>query len=327
MKTLSFTVALVTLTSLQAAEVDHYGLHYDQIENATVEINERANHYLEKAVNKANEQGNCDEARLYKELREYFANHSQGELGKDLLHDKGIPRTIIPLAESVYQDWSILNGLLLGLPSAKKSPLALGPILKMGPIVVGTDKFEHMFGMGFQYFKGHYLKGKSLEKVLKRGIALEKTALGGNILATGVFSYGDLAANFNGMRFWNHMLQKHDDVLGAKYNIGPYIRCENESFVVSGKVDFRNYMDLSMDESVNCSKFASKKGLKRFLARVKEQLHKSDRSERNCISAQNYSKLKSKYNVIIATDPKKSTIGHWILNTNGHGKVSYFNEF
>lgn len=302
-------------------------MNYSKIADATLEINERANQYLELAVSKSNELGGCDQEVLYKELRKYFANHSQGELGADLLEDKDIPRTIVPLIDSVYQDWSILNGLLLGLPSAKKSPLALGPILKMGDVVVGTDKFEHMFGMGFQYFTSHYLKGKELHKVLKRGIALEKTALGGNIFATGVFSYGDLAANFNGMRFWNHMLLTNDDVLGAAYNLGPYIRCEGNQYVVNAPIDFRNYMDLSMDESINCSKFATRKGLSKFRARMNERESNSLKNESTCMTSNDYKRLKSKYNVVIKADKKKRTIGHWILNTEGHGKVSYLNEF
>lgn len=318
---ISFAIYALS-TPLSAAEVDHYSLHYGAIEDATLEINERANIYLRRAVNAANEQASCDEAILYQELRVYFANHSQGELGADLLHDKSIPRSIIPLADSVYQDWSVLNGLLLGIPSAKKSPLALGPILKMGEVVVGTDKFEHMFGMGFQYFKGHYLQGKALHKILKRGISLEKTALGGNIFATGVFSYADLSANFNGMRFWNHMLLEHEDVLGAQYNLGPYVRCENGAYVVAGKIDFRNYMDLSMDESFNCSKFATRKGLKKFTSRLKQR-----RSEQTCLGPKDHKALQNKYHVPISSDPKKRTIGHWILNTKGHAKVSYFNEF
>ncbi len=314
---------LASTFAAHGAEVDHYSKPYNTIADATYEINERANVYLEKAVVETNQNSSCDETLLYKNLRKYFANHSQGKLGEDLLHDKSIPRTVIPLAESVYQDWSVFNGLLLGLPSAKKSPLALGPILKMGDIVVGTDKFEHMFGMGFQYFSGHHLKGKSLHKVLKRGIALEKTALGGNMFATGVFSYGDLAANFNGMRFWNHMLLKDSDVLGSKYNLGPYIKCEGATFVVKAEIDFRNYMDLSMDESVNCSKLATKKGLEKFTMRMRQQGFQ----QHTCLNAKNYQNLKKKYDVKIKTDRNQKTIGHWILNTNGHGKVSYINEF
>ena len=93
-----------------------------------------------------------------------------------------------------------------------------------------------MFGMGFTYFTKHYQKGKDIKDVLSYGIALEKTILGGNVFATGVFSYGDLSANFNGMRFWNHVLQKNDDILGSEHNLGPYVTCSADKWQVNEKL-------------------------------------------------------------------------------------------
>ena len=251
----------------------------------------------------------CNEEQLYKELRKAFANHKNGELTIHMLHDKDFPRSVIGLRESVYADWTSWDGYLLGRPAAAKSPLALGPLVNIDGIRVGTDKFEHIFGRGFMYFKRHYLRGHSLKRVFKYGIRGEKTLFGGNKLATGVFSYADLSANFNGMRFWNHMLQLRDDVMGD--NHGPYISCQNDKYVQVKEIDFRHYIDESMDESINCSKFATKKTMRKFMSRVEALGYTCP------MSADTLEEMRQKY----------GQFSHWIINEEGPDDVSYFGEF
>lgn len=319
---------LTQAAPLHSAEVDHYSLDYRTLEDAAPVLNQKANQYLQEALLKANVRGNCNEEDLYEELKFYFANHINGVFCKELLYDKSIPTNKLSLDDSIYREWTPFNGYLLGRKKARTSPLALGPILRIGDHVVGTDKIEHMFGMGFKYFDRFYHKKKDLEKVLKRGILYEKTILGGNIVATGIFSYADLSANFNGMRFWNHILLKHEDILGRKYNLGPYVVCQKDQWVAHKKIDFRPYIDKSMDESVNCSKVASKLGLKRLTAQIKEIKSKSDHPTASCLTSQKRDAyLMQKYNVTIGTDKKLRPISHWIINQDGHEKVSYFREF
>ncbi|HBA59230.1 MAG TPA: hypothetical protein DCZ92_00110 [Elusimicrobia bacterium] len=166
--------------------------------------------------------------------------------------------------------------------------------------------------------------------VLKGGIFKEKTFLGGNALATGVFSYADLAANFNGMRFWNHMLQKRDDVLGPQHNAGPYLVCRDGKWARNAEkpLDFRVYVDATMQESTNCSKFATAGGLKKFKEAL-AQMQARDKSRSFGCPAdpgllENVSK---KYEVEIAGDRGGSKVDHWIINRAGNERISYFNEF
>lgn len=322
MKTkLSGILCIVLYSQLSfSAEADNFTAHSLVVNDVSEPINALANGYLKSAVAKVNAEGNCDagtksEEALYSELKHYFNNHSKGELVKKILYTEEFSKNALPLNESVYQEWSPLNGYLLGRKKAANSPLALSPLIKIGDQIVGVDKLEHMFGMGHVYFSAHYSKDKSITKVLKSGILKEKTYLGGNILATGVFSYSDLSANFNGMRFWNHMLLKHDDILGAEQNLGPYISCQNSKWKVEEKnpVDLRNYIDASMDESINCSKFASKAGTKKFKAAI-------SKLGLGCpVDPAKFSEMKEKY--------KAFNIQHFILNDDGIEDVSYFNEF
>lgn len=321
-------------TPAQAAEADHFSLPEGSIADITTEVNRLANEGLARAIEDLNSAGDCSDAReseelLYERLTDVFSNHKKGQLVNAII-DGDLPRTVIPLKESVYSEWSIWNGFLLGRRGAAKSPLALFPLIKIGDTVIGVDKLEHMFGMGQRYFKGHYLNGKPLVSVLKGGIFKEKTFLGGNMLATGVFSYADLSANFNGMRFWNHMLQKRDDVLGAQHNAGPYLACRAGKWVKNEErpIDFRNYVDATMQESMNCSKFATNAGAQKFHAAL-AALQARDNSrmftcpENPTLMAETV----KKYEVGIAGDSRGSTVDHWIINRDGNGKVSYFNEF
>jgi hypothetical protein len=168
-----------------------------------------------------------------------------------------------------------------------------------------------MFGQGFQYFKQNYLEGKGEIKAVSTGIFKEKFTLGGSKYGNGVFSYGDLSANFNGMRMWNHMLQKRDDILGADRNLGPYIECVNDQWTQVKKIDFTNYVDDSMDEAINCSKFPSQHTADKFEDRLRIM-------GLSCpIDQSRLQNMHAKYR----------QMAKWIINLDGPGKVKYFSEF
>lgn len=320
---MKFTIFLSLLLSSQisfSAEADNFTANSLSLIDVSGQVNTLANGYLKTAVEKVNLENDCDqglksEEILYTELKKYFSNHSKGELVKNILYTESIAKNSLPLKESVYGEWSPRDGYLLGRKKAASSPLALSPLIQVGDQIIGVDKLEHMFGMGFIYFKQYYGKGKSIKRILKNGIFKEKTILGGNILATGVFSYADLSANFNGMRFWNHMLLKKDDILGAQNNLGPYISCKDSKWKVEEKnsIDFRNYIDSSMDESINCSKFASKSGERKFRSAI------SKYTEACPVDAGKLKDMQIKY--------ETQNIQHFIINEDGTGTVSYLNEF
>ncbi len=307
-----------------AAEADHFSTLNILLEDAAPILNQKTNQYLEDSIKEFNLHESCSqdtqtEKKFYQLLRRSFANHSKGQLVKDVLYGNEIPKHVIPLKESIYQDWSIRDGFLLGRKKASQSPLALAPLIRLNRQVISTDKLEHLFGMGFKYFNQHYIRNKSLIKVLRKGILLEKTALGGNILATGVFSYADLSANFNGMRFWNHLFNYRHDILGAQYNLGPFVKCEDGQLKKIKDLDLSLYFDASMDESINCSKFATQSGLAKFKQGLKNL------NIRACESPdQRLIDLLPKYNIPLTTTTRLSD---WIFNLEGSGTVSYFNEF
>lgn len=318
MKKSLFLTSCILSTVVSAAEVDQFTRRNEALSDSALIINQKANEFVKEAISKLNENSNCDEAELYKELRRYFANHAKGQLTIFALHDSLIERRTMKIQDSIFKDWTIFDGYLLGRPGANKSELALSPLIRMGDVVIGVDKFEHMFGRGFSYFNQHYLKGKTVEKAIKSGVFGEKTIYGGNKLATGVYSYADLSANFNGMRFWNHFLMKDNDVLGDDY--GPFLKCTNNKWEQVKEIDFTHYIDDSMDEAINCSKFPTKKTAAKYRQNVEKVIRTENLSNENfsCpLDSSKFTSIKEKY--------KK--INKWIINQTDDRTVSYFNEY
>jgi hypothetical protein len=307
---LAFIIMSCSFTVL-SSETDGFTNRNAPLADSSPVINEMANKYMSVALHDANAVSSCDETALYTELRKYFSNHMKGQLIKDILTDESVPKRKVVLSSSVYRDWSPWDGLGMGLTFVSRTGLTVSPILNFDNTIIGADKFEHFFGQGFSYFTENYLKDKGAIKAVKGGVFKEKIFLGGNKVGNGVFSYGDLSANFNGMRFWNHMLQKNADVLGEDHNLGPYVQCENNKWVQVKKIDFTDYFDSSMDESINCSKFPSGSTVKKFEKSVEEL-------SMNCpVDPQKLEEMRVKY----------GAFSKWIINLDGNGVVHYFGEF
>jgi hypothetical protein len=295
-----------------AAETDQFTKRNAPLEDSAPLLNSKANKAIASSLkNLNNENAGCNEKLLYKELRKYFANHLSGRFVIDLIENDEIPKIQIDLNDSVFQDWQPWDGLGLGLILKRKSDVVMSPEVNIGGHKVGTDKFEHMFGQGFKYFTVNYLEGKGVRKAVSGGTFRERYMLGGAKLNNGLFSFGDLSANFNGMRFWNHMLQLRDDVLGADHNIGPYIACQNNEWKQVKDLDLTNYIDESMDEGINCSQFPTKKTAAKYKARVKA-------SGLNCpVEPDKLQDMVVKYR----------HMSKWIINTEGNGVIEYADRF
>ena len=118
------------------------------------------------------------------------------------------------------------------------------------------------------------------------------------------------------MRFWNNILGKDDDILGDQYNILPYVKCSNNKWIANPEspIDFSHYIDASMDESVNCSKFARKKTMAKMSHTV-IQLGKKI-GENFCeFEKEKLSHLKNKY--------QNHALYYEIINFWGIGNFSY----
>ncbi len=253
---LQFTVLMIALifhSSLLASEIDPFRLRATLLElsDMSAKINHKSNEYLQEALKLSNQSPGCRRKTLYRNLRKFFRNHIIGELAPYIINSPEIERLETRTSQSIYRDFRWYEAVIPGFYARYFSDPA-GKILNLNGHLLGTDKFEHFMGTGYKYFK-RYQKDQSIEtllKILKKGERLETGFMGS--LTTGVKSYGDMVANFNGMRFWNHMLGKHPDILGQE--IAPYVVCENNYWRANNPIDWRFYVDAAWDEGINCSK-------------------------------------------------------------------------
>lgn len=260
------------LSSSYSSEVDSFNKRDTPLENSRELINKKANDFLFQAIINANKgQISCSEDRLYKKMRKYFRNHLFGKLSPYIINSSDIDKIVTPVKDSIYQDFKWFQAFVPGLIARLfKDPS--GHIIRVDQFYVGTDKFEHFMGTGFRYFKNYHLKRKDLESVLDIGLKAETGIYGS--FSTGVMSYADMVANFNGMRFWNQVLAKREDVLGEKF--GPYVSCKNGDWKVEKPIDLSVYIDHAWDEGMNCSKFKNRNLTNKVLKQIKKFENKSN---------------------------------------------------
>lgn len=301
---------LAVSMAVYGAEPDQFTRRDEYLADSAPLLNLKANEAILESIKLANKNdSSCNEMHLYKKLRKYFGNELTGKLVKDVVKNPDFSKRIIRKENSVYRDWNAWDGMGMGIPLLTSKTMS--GVIRIGDQTIGTDKLEHMFGQGFMYFKKNYIRNKGVVSAIKGGILREKIILGGFKLGNGVFSYADLAANFNGMRLWNHMLQLRNDVLGEEHNLGPYIACESSKWVQVKEIDFTNYVDDSMDEAINCSKFPSQHTADKFEDRLRI-MGMTCPLERDRLKG-----VRVKY----------GRLARWIINRDGTAKVKYTNEF
>lgn len=254
--TLSLLAALTTATPARAEEVDQFYSLDRRLRDSMPIMNRQANAMIARAVAdaKAKNRG-CDSRSLYRSMHKYFSfkNDLNGGLYNHwLVKSDDVYRAEVRIKDSIFGDFDFLNAPFFRIahPDSRE--------LQVGKHRIGTDKVDHFFSRGLRFFSSqgfampNYL---DLRKLLRNAIKLESGLWGQ--FATGVFSYGDLAANFHGLRFWSHVLSGSGDPMGK--NLGPYVRCQgNEWSVTSKRFDWSKYLDDSFDETINCNMFSEK---------------------------------------------------------------------
>lgn len=169
--------------------------------------------------------------------RKLFEDHSS-----EYLAEKMYPSTPYYLEESIYRN--------TGRFYLSKS--GLSPNLQTDGIFFGVDKLSHFGSTGRRYLK-HYLKkikrGYSPEEAEKSairfGLANEARILG--LWPSGVFSYGDMEANYQGFRFYRKLCLDETNT---------YLESVGTGWKLAKKPDIRNYVNPYWDETYNQSYLA-----------------------------------------------------------------------
>jgi len=261
-----------------AAEIDSVTPRNLDLDNSLESINTIFEQRMQEGIEKANakqgdiedigKNGFCNEEILYTELRKAIFQSftaSWGLKGYDL--DKQLRVLLakqsfsLPLNDSIYRDINYLEGFSLNLKG-------LSDVVNINDHLIGLDKMGHFFAEGWQYFELTQYKEQNIDQALKWGEEQETGKFG--YTTTGIYSFADLVANFNGWRFWNKVLLKERDPLkGAisDFFSKPYISCEiqlidsikNKRIVKAWeentRFDLLEYVDGAWDEGNNGNKY------------------------------------------------------------------------
>ncbi|MDC0254312.1 hypothetical protein OAK75_05395 [Bacteriovoracales bacterium] len=235
-----------------SSETDQLFALNKYIEDSTGPINEIINQNLVRAVEKANRKNySC-----YK-LTKNFAKEVGS--GKKSLRDMPIRKNNsidqIPRQSSnrelFYED-SIYYGLKrwdIGIGDNR----FLSPTLEVNGVRLGADKISHITFIGLNYYKTfsfflrRYKKKfskdkalrKALEKAINFGVFQESTITGKSRFVSGLFSFADMEANYQGLRLFHN-------ICGSE---NPYVNNINGQWYLQKKVDITPYITPELDET------------------------------------------------------------------------------
>lgn len=260
MKTLNFTAFIMTSilsTAALTAETDQFYASSAVIRDSSVEMNGFFHQKIEVALNKVNEEKTPVTCRIAAQevlqqvvgevnLVEWFKNKSFSKISKFTQKSPLIER--FP-EESISEKDYRANSIYRNRPFPV-NVVGVAKTLNLNGIYIGTDKLGHFSIVGKTYYK-NFLKGLeegmslddaqafAINKGYKEEIALLGYAIGGT------FSYGDLEANYQGLKFGRDMCEGET----------PYLVRINNKWVHNpeNQFDIRKYVNPKFDEAYNVS--------------------------------------------------------------------------
>lgn len=269
---------MLTITCVAtAAEVDSVSTRNIVLKDSLAALDELVNRRIQAGVDEANRRRDnysrmgsddfCDEEILYDELRKSIFDSFTASWGlkgfsldkqlREILHRQSYE---LPLRESIYRDISLEEGISLNLK-------ALTNVARVDGYLIGFDKIGHFFSEGWQYFNLVHFRESSLDEALHWGTMREQGRYG--FTTTGIFSYADLVANFNGYRFWSRVRKAEKDPVSWYKSVlqRPYVRCKLQIvdsiryrkmvrvWEVDSLFNFSEYIDGVWDEGTNCNSY------------------------------------------------------------------------
>jgi hypothetical protein len=195
--------ALITAFPLSALETDNYLSWTINLDDSASVINTYINQEIELELKqqKTKKVESC-QAMTLKIAKRFKTKPPVTHPLEDYLADHLTDAMIFP-KESNYRLRSIYqNPFRFYLKYVK-----LAPTVQVNGVYLGTDKLSHFVSTGrryYSYYNKQLKKGlrpqEALEKTIRFGLWNEKTFLGS--WSSGVFSYADMEANYQGLLFY-----------------------------------------------------------------------------------------------------------------------------
>ncbi len=234
-------ILMATAFSAHALETDNYLAWGVNLPDSSEDINQLIQTQIEDVITSAKKDVSCKTITF--RVANRFKTTPRRKLFEDWsnehLTEKMFPASPYYLKESIYRNTRRIY----------LSKSGLSPNLQANGIYFGVDKLSHFGSTGRRYLKVflHELKsGISAEdaekKAIRMGLSNENGILG--LWPSGVFSYGDMEANYQGFRFYKKLCLDEKE---------PYLEKVDGKWKLSKIPDIRHYVNPYWDESYNLS--------------------------------------------------------------------------
>ncbi|HEY0096427.1 MAG TPA: hypothetical protein VGB96_19015, partial [Archangium sp.] len=241
--------------SAQATETDQYFAIDKPPRDSLGVLNEKVNREILGALDLVNRRANGDPYSCQDVAHRVYQRFRISGLHKIELWAENSPRIDrVPSKQeharfqrhsSVYRNERLWDwGLSFGVKAT----------FTVAGVHMGADKLSHFFQSGWKYhqrFRELTAEGvpeqEALEQLVRYGVQTESGTLG--LATTGVFSFGDLEANYQGFLFYRSLCQDED----------PRLRKTAEGWRLTRPFDWREYVSPQFDETVNNSAFTPKR--------------------------------------------------------------------
>ena len=252
---MAWSLVLVSLVIGRASayETDQLTDRLVPLRDAEQAADDEANRLLYQAVQRTNEQTGCrssarathrllaqniydiTEFPTFVEGRGELAGFGYGAYGAFLETDAAVDRRSFQDAEDMYDQ--VGPG-----ESAVRGTVGVCSTIQVAGVLMGTDKADHFWAQGYEYLRASK-RGRRPERAQEWGIASELGQYG--LLTSGVFSFADLAANWQGYLFYVGLLEP-----GSAFEVG-----EGGCVGQTRPFRWREWLSDAMDEVVNPSVF------------------------------------------------------------------------
>lgn len=229
-------------------ETDNYLSWKTELDDSGEEINQLLKDEIESVLewsNRLPEKQSCETITFH--IAQRFKTTPKRKLFEDRLDTLITERQMYPtyskyLSESIYRNTSRFYLKFSGLAQT----------VQTNGIYFGIDKLSHFGSTGRRYLK-HYLKKMSeghtkeeaIRSAIRFGLSNEAGILG--LWPSGVFSYGDMEANYQGFQFYLGLCLEGEETL---------LENVEGKWKLTTNPDIRNYVNPYWDETFNRSYFS-----------------------------------------------------------------------
>lgn len=276
MKYAVFLFICIGFSTSFAYEVDQFTNRDQKPKDSTDLIDQEIKKRLTTAIENANsgwltyscngDKNDKKESRmkLFRSIREELTTGSPvGLLEKFATKKKKISKRNVSFEESIYKDASKFSKILKVYEATS--------VISVNGVEIGADKLGHFFDQGYGIYLSNYKAQTEAQKYyngLSGGKSMENNEFG--LLTTGIYSYGDMAANYEGHKFWEKLCGStnedtsqvdRDHISLYRCHKDAYIQCDIQTgkWILNPKQNFtlRDYVNTAWDESINCSMYSS----------------------------------------------------------------------